>query len=88
MGKDVKKCFCETLQERLLHCRGVGKELKDFTLVQFTYDEKGNPMYGNMYACMYYWKTNNYTLHIGTEFEALEIPINYCPFCGRKLTER
>lgn len=83
--KDVKKCFCETLKEILGNSLGVGEELKDFTLVKFAYDEEGNPMYGNVHVCMYYWKKNNYTLHISTEFEALEIPINYCPFCGRKL---
>ena len=85
MENDIKKCFCETLKERLGNNTGVGEEIKDFTSVQFSYDEEGNPMYGGIYTCMYYWKTNNYTLNINTEFKALDIPINYCPFCGRKL---
>ena len=87
METSINKCFCETLKENLGNNIGIGEGLKEFTPLICTYDEKNNPVYGGVYACMYYWKRNVYTLHIGTEFEALDIPINYCPFCGRKLTE-
>lgn len=73
MGKDVKKCCCEnleTLKEKHKHrdWSGIGEEIKDFTPVMFSYDEKGNPVYGSVLVCMYYWKTNQYTIRIGSEF--------------------
>lgn len=75
MGTSIKnKCVCEYLNSD-----------KDLTIVEVSADDN------NDVEIWYVPYKKEYTLRVYTSVYASEssikIPINYCPFCGRKLKE-
>ena len=54
---------------------------KDLTIVEVETDDN------NDVEIWYVPYKNEYSLRVYTSESNVKIPINYCPFCGRKLTE-
>lgn len=93
MKKEIKKeqCVCEKLKERVRRFpkeyTTLGEEVKDWTCINFGLDEEYKYLTGAVITLLAHVKaTDSYALLISSEFDRFDIPINYCPFCGRKLT--
>ena len=72
MGTSIKnKCVCEYLNP----------DSKDLTIVEVSADDNNDV---EMWYAPY---KKEYTLRVYTNVYTSKIPINYCPFCGRKLNE-